>query len=199
MGIIARRSTKPRKLTMYNSGFFTEISRRKYSMVNRMVNAHSRNKKKLPYCNRRDATLSSITIIILTRMDISKQISNAFPAEVLDSKITSCNLDRQLLVCKFISNCLPVTCFKISLPSNSSQQDQYRVPPATARRINPTINVNTAEPMTAQTIGKGLPSMLIVKNSGNPSLPESHMPMYAPIKPTMIDTRQPPKLYPAND
>lgn len=53
--------------------------------------------------------------------------------------------------------------------------------------------------MIAQIIGKGLPSILMVKNSGNPIFLAIHMPRYAPIKPTIIDTRHPPRSYPAND
>jgi len=48
-------------------------------------------------------------------------------------------------------------------------------------------------------MGKGLPSILIVKNSGSPIFPASHIPRYAPINPTIIDTRHPPRSYPAND
>jgi len=59
--------------------------------------------------------------------------------------------------------------------------------------IKATIKVNTAEPITDQMIGKVFPPILMAKISGKPNLPASHRPMYAPINPTTIDTRQPPR------
>lgn len=73
--------------------------------------------------------------------------------------------------------------------------DQLR--PVKALLNNATISVKIAEPITAHTIGNGLPSMVMVKISGNPNFPAIHKPIYAPIKPTMMDTRHPPKSYPA--
>lgn len=66
--------------------------------------------------------------------------------------------------------------------------------PVKARRNKATINVKIAEPITAHTTGKGFPSIEISKMAGKPNLPAMYIPMYAPIKPTTIDTRQPPKL-----
>ena len=62
-----------------------------------------------------------------------------------------------------------------------------------ALRNNATMRVKIADPITAQTTGKGLPSIEISKIFGKPNLPASHKPIYAPIKPTTIDTRHPPK------
>lgn len=79
------------------------------------------------------------------------------------------------------------------------RKNQYLLGPTNAFRSKAIISVNIAEPITAHTIGKGLPSILMVKNSGSPIFPAIHKPRYAPTKPTMIETRHPPKLYPAND
>jgi len=75
---------------------------------------------------------------------------------------------------------------------------QYRGP-TVARRIKAMTNVNRAAPITDHTIGKGFPCIVMVKNSGKPNRPAIHIPMYAPMNPTMIETRHPPKLYPARD
>jgi hypothetical protein len=64
---------------------------------------------------------------------------------------------------------------------------------------NPIISVKIAEPITDHITGKGFPWIEISKKGGKPNFPATHMPMYAPIKPTTIDTRHPPKLYPAID
>src|SRR5689334_9202224 len=64
--------------------------------------------------------------------------------------------------------------------------------PVKALRNNAIINVKIAEPITAHTTGKGLPSIEIEKISGKPNLPAIHKPIYAAIKPTIIDTRHPP-------
>ena len=61
------------------------------------------------------------------------------------------------------------------------------------------MKVKIAEPITAHIIGNGLPSIDISKKCGSPIFPASHNPMYAPINPTTIETRQPPKSYPAID
>ena len=53
----------------------------------------------------------------------------------------------------------------------------YRRVPDTALLIKTTINVNTAEPIIAQIIGKVFPPILISKSSGKPSLPASHIPI----------------------
>lgn len=71
--------------------------------------------------------------------------------------------------------------------------------PTNALRRSATSRVNIAEPITAHTTGNGLPSILIVKIFGRPIFAAIHKPIYAPTNPTMIDTRQPPKSYPAND
>ena len=65
--------------------------------------------------------------------------------------------------------------------------------PVKSRRKSATINVNTAEPIIAQTTGNGLPSILIVKNSGKAKRPAIYKPIYAPINPTTMETRHPPK------
>lgn len=60
-----------------------------------------------------------------------------------------------------------------------------------------TINVKRAEPIIAHKMGKGFPSIFTTNNSGKATSPAIHRPMYAPMKPTTIETRQPPTLYPA--
>lgn len=101
MGRIESKSTSPRKLKTYRKGFFIQINRSKYSIVNKIVNAHSSIKKVFSYaCS--DGMLSSITTAMLARIDMSKQMSNTLPAMVLDSKITSCILAFQFLLCKLI-------------------------------------------------------------------------------------------------
>src|SRR5262245_46906174 len=54
-----------------------------------------------------------------------------------------------------------------------------------------------AEPRIDQTMGNRSPPMLTAKSSGKPIAPASQLPSKAPIKPRAMDTRQPPRLYPA--
>ena len=65
--------------------------------------------------------------------------------------------------------------------------------PIKALRSSATISAKIAEPITDQTIGNGFPSIVIANISGKPNLPAIHIPIYAPIKPTIIETRHPPK------
>ena len=59
------------------------------------------------------------------------------------------------------------------------------------------IATKSAAPIIDQTIGKGLPPILTAKSSGKPIAPASQLPNSAPMKPKAIETRQPPRLYPA--
>ena len=61
------------------------------------------------------------------------------------------------------------------------------------------IKVKTADPIIAHTMGNGFPSIVIAKKPGRSILAAIQTPIYAPIYPTTIETRQPPKLYPAID
>ena len=65
--------------------------------------------------------------------------------------------------------------------------------PKTAPRSSPTINVKIAEPIIAHTMGNRLPPTVTAKISGRPNLAASHIPIYAPMNPTTIETRQPPR------
>jgi hypothetical protein len=49
--------------------------------------------------------------------------------------------------------------------------------PVNARRSKATMKVKIAEPITAQIIGKGFPSIFTVKKSGKPNLAASHKPI----------------------
>jgi hypothetical protein len=89
VGSIAKRSTIPKKLVAYLKGRPTQDNRRKYSIVKRKVKNHSLKYKKLPYEDRIEPTLSSITIITLSTMHIIKVTSNSLPAGVSASKMIS--------------------------------------------------------------------------------------------------------------
>lgn len=71
--------------------------------------------------------------------------------------------------------------------------------PKTAPRSSPTINVKIAEPIIAHTMGNRLPPTVTAKISGRLNLAASHIPIYAPMNPTTIETRQPPRSQPAKD
>lgn len=58
-----------------------------------------------------------------------------------------------------------------------SMRSKIYVLPVKSRRKSATINVNTAEPIIAQTTGNGLPSILIVKNSGKAKRPAIYKPI----------------------
>lgn len=52
---------------------------------------------------------------------------------------------------------------------------------------------NRAEPMIDQTIGKSVVPIRIEKSSGNPIWRASHIPNTAPMNPSAIETKQPPR------
>jgi hypothetical protein len=62
------------------------------------------------------------------------------------------------------------------------------------------IATKSAEPMIDQMMGNPLPFIRTESNSsksGNPSLCANSVPSSAPMNPSAIETRQPPRLYPA--
>jgi len=82
-------------------------------------------------------------------------------------------------------------CTKVSFDYYRRVCRDLLIKPATAAAI--------AEPMTAQIIGKELPPMLTGKSIGSPNSRAIHVPMYAPMMPIKMDTRQPPVEYPTID
>jgi hypothetical protein len=74
----------------------------------------------------------------------------------------------------------------------------HLLPPATPFRMRATMKVSTADPTIDQIIGKVFPPTLMANISGRPNFPAIHIPIYAPIKPTTIETRHPPRSNPAS-
>ena len=87
VGIIAIRSTIPKKLVAYLSGRPMEVRRRKYSIVNRIVNPHSSEWSSSPWDALIETTLSSITTMTLSMMVRINASSKDLPARVSDSNM----------------------------------------------------------------------------------------------------------------
>ncbi len=79
----------PQKLVAYRQGLRTEIKRRAYSAVNKMVKSHSSLIKASPYRTRTPEMLSSITPRTLNKMQMMSRMSKSSPANVSASKMTS--------------------------------------------------------------------------------------------------------------
>ncbi len=88
VGIIARRSTRPKKLRAYLLGWSTLTRRRMYSMVKTMVKNHSAMRMISPYDASIEATLSSMTARTLSRISVINRMSKNLPEGVSASKIT---------------------------------------------------------------------------------------------------------------
>jgi hypothetical protein len=68
------------------------------------------------------------------------------------------------------------------------------------RRVNnPNTPAKIAEPTIDQKTGKVSPPTVTGSGSGSPSWRLIHIPRKAPIKPTTMETKQPPRSYPARD
>ena len=62
------------------------------------------------------------------------------------------------------------------------------------RRVSKLITATkSAEPMIDQTIGKRVPPIFIANSSGSPNERASHAPISAPINPSAMATRHPPR------
>ena len=77
--------------------FGAHAMRAMYSTVKTIVNTHSAVSSSGPCCARMRATLSRTTARTLRKIAISKTTSNAFPARVSASKMTSYQRSRQLM------------------------------------------------------------------------------------------------------
>jgi len=62
----------------------------------------------------------------------------------------------------------------------------------------PNIPVKTTAPIIAQKTGKVTSPICITKISGKANLSANHVPITAPIKPTMTDIKHPPRLNPVS-
>jgi hypothetical protein len=81
----ANRSIMPKKEVAYINGLLIHTKRRIYSSVNKPVNVHSSIKNNWPYFLLILSMLSSITTIILAKINTRSATSKALPAGVFDS------------------------------------------------------------------------------------------------------------------
>jgi len=83
------KSIIPNKLNIYFAGFFAEITLKRYSTENNIVNNHSMFNKTGPYARWTGFIVSRITAITLIIMAKLRMISKTKPSEVVPSKILS--------------------------------------------------------------------------------------------------------------
>ena len=82
----------PMNEKIYLNGFLIEYILKMYSIVNKIVNTHSKNLKNEPYLLKILSTLLIITINTEIRIAIRSTTSKILPPLVSASKIISCNL-----------------------------------------------------------------------------------------------------------